>query len=35
MIDELKLKPLYEKLIKGDIQPIREWVNKTPKKLWN
>jgi len=30
MIDELKLKPLYEKLIKGDIQPIREWVNKNP-----
>jgi len=30
MIDESKLKSLYEKLIKGDTQPIRDWVNKNP-----
>jgi len=30
MIDESKLKSLYEKLINGDTQPIRDWVNKNP-----
>jgi hypothetical protein len=29
-IDELK--PLYENLIKGDVHPIREWINENPQK---
>ena len=29
-IDELK--PLYENLIKGDVRPIRKWINENPQK---
>lgn len=29
-IDELK--PLYENLIKGDVHPIRKWINENPQK---